>query len=474
MFDYSEFMFGGVLDAAVAMTDAEIDAAIRAVELEARALAARRAALIAVAEHRRVFAADGHRSMAAYLRATINSSGADIARHRKLAQLVDRAPAVGDALLAGYISADHALELDRVRANPRISHLLESVTPILLDVAEHSTHHEFRGQITEFVNLADVDGAFTDLASDVEHRTARVNNVAGVLDVVASGGHPLTAERVSAIFQGFVESEFRRDVEARVAEHGDDADQHPLRRSAGQRRFDAVVAIFESAASSPVGARAPIPDVGILIDDSTLDDTFARAAITLPTGDQIDADEFADPHMLDALVDALAADPAAFLSRRCETTSGAKIHPIVALQAALTGHIRRVVVDSTGTVIDYGTRQRLFAGNARAAAMVLASHCTHPGCRIAASLCDVDHNDEWHEGGSTDQRNANIECGPHNRFKHRKRWRTRRDGCGRVYTIRDDGTIVLPVGERPPDLSVDELARITRTRALALVAATAS
>ena len=459
-------MFSDLLDAAVSMTDDDVDAALRATELEVRDLAARRAALLAVVQHRRLYATEGHRTMPAYLRACVNSGGGDIARDQKLARLVDRLPSVGEALVAGHISVAHALELDRVRANPRIGHVLDAVAPVLIDVAEHSSYDEFRDRITEFVNLVDVDGAFADLASDVEHRIARVSDVDGTLDMVAVGGHPLTAARVSAIFQGFVEAEFRRDVAAALTEHGDDADQHPLPRTAGQRRFDALVAIFDAAAGSPGGAAAPIPTVHVVVDDQTLDDTFARVGITLPNGNVVDGDEFTgdDDTLLDTLIDELRSDPEAFLSRRCETSTGSKIHPIVALQAALTGHIRRVVVDSAGTVIDYGTQQRLFSGNARAAALLLSRWCAHPGCRLAASLCEVDHNDEWHAGGRTDQRNSNIECSPHNRFKHRRRWTTRRDGCGRVYTLRNDGTIVLPVGERPPDLTADELARATRAR----------
>ena len=102
--------------------------------------------------------------------------------------------------------------------------------------------------------------------------------------------------------------------------------------------------------------------------------------------------------------------------------------------------------------------------------MLLATTCSHPGCRIPARFCQVDHIDEWANGGRTDQRNAAIECGGHNRFKHRQRWTTRRDKRGRIYTLRSDGTIVLPVGERPPDLTIDEQTRIIRARVAALAA----
>jgi hypothetical protein len=81
---------------------------------------------------------------------------------------------------------------------------------------------------------------------------------------------------------------------------------------------------------------------------------------------------------------------------------------------------------------------------------------------------DVDHIEEWHEGGRTDQRNADVRCRAHNRFKHRERWTTRRDEHGRRFSVRPDGSVVLPVGARAPDLSADELAQIARDRVAAL------
>jgi hypothetical protein len=459
-------MFVEIVEAGVGLTDGELDDAIRASELAAREQAARRAVLIAIAESRGVYRTDGHRTMKSYLRATCNSSGAEISRQRKLARLLSNHPAVGDALLAGRVSVDHAIEIARVLANHRVAHLLGTVIDVFVEMAEHVSFDAFRAEIDTFIRLTDLDGGFVDVANNVEHRTARVNDVGGTLDVVASGGDPITAMQMVAVFESFVEGEYRRDVEERRALYGDDADQYPLARTAAQRRYDALKAIFAAAATSPEGRALPEPTVHIVIDHESVGEAFATAAITLPNGDQVELDELGecDSTMLTTLAGELVDDPEAFRSRRCETSSGAAISPIVALQAAFVGHIRRVVVDSDGVVINYGTKQRLFTGNARTAAQLLTRFCTHPGCRLPARMCQIDHNDEWVEGGRTDQRNANVECGPHNRFKHRERWRTRRDRRGRVYHLRPDGTIVLPVGERPPDLSIDELSRSIRAR----------
>ena len=150
------------------------------------------------------------------------------------------------------------------------------------------------------------------------------------------------------------------------------------------------------------------------------------------------------------LLDELMADPDGLASRRCETSTGQVLHPHVVLRAALAGHIRRAVLGADNLPINLGRKARVFTGPARDAAKLLAVQCDHLGCGLPAELCQVDHSVEWHEGGRTDQDNAGPRCGGHNHEKYRKRWRTRRDIHGRNHTIRADGTIMLPVGVRPP------------------------
>src|SRR5665811_1681332 len=87
----------GVFAELVELTGAELDAEIRSTELAHRRLVARQAMLIAVAQARQVHAADGHRSMAAYLRATCNWSNGEVAQMRKLARLFDDVALVGEA-----------------------------------------------------------------------------------------------------------------------------------------------------------------------------------------------------------------------------------------------------------------------------------------------------------------------------------------------------------------------------------------
>jgi hypothetical protein len=460
LFDIVSRMLTQLLETNVEYTDHELDAALRDYELDDRRRAAEKAALLAVAESRGLHRADGHRSMTAYLRATVNTSGRQIADDRCLARLLDAQPVVGDALLAGRISVGHALQIARIQANPRIAQLLSLVIEVFVELAEHRPFDDFRADIDQFIALTDTDGAFADLASAVEGRTAHVSDVGGTLAVTVGGGDPVTTAQYLAIFESFVEGEYRKDVDARRETYGDDADQHPLARTPAQRRYDAMITMAAAAAASPEGRALPEPTTHIVIDEPSVHGAFTHAGLTLPNDTTVDLDSNGNVDqaaMLTDLTDELVRDPEAFLGRRCETSTGAKIHPTVALRALLTGHIRRVVVDSKGVVIDHGTKQRLFTAPARAAAMLLATTCNHPGCRLPARFCEVDHIDEWANGGPTNQHNANIICGTHNRHKHQQRWTTRRDRRGRTYTLKPDGTIVLPAGERPPDLDRDDL-----------------
>ena len=465
-------MFAEFFEDCVGTPDAILDDRLRANEMELRRLHAERAVLVAASEDRGVFAAE-HRSMAGYLRATLNCSTATTTRDRRLGRVVTEYPAVGAALHAGHITVDHALQISRLHTNPRVRPMVAVLIDVLVEIAEHSSYDEFAEQITKLASELDQDGAFDDLKDSIDGRRARVVEVGGEVAVSATGGDPVQAAQMTAIFDAFVDAEYQRDLEARKQLHGDDAAAHPLPRTASQRGFDALFTIFAAAYAAPEGQRLPDVVVNLLVDDDTAHEALATAGIILPNGEQVALDddgEIVDEDaLLHDLTEELTDDPAAFMRRRCETATGTPVHPSVILRALLTDHVRRVVLDSRGVIVDYGTKQRLFNGLARQAAMLLRRRCESPGCNMPADWSQIDHNIEWANGGRTDQDNTNITCGTHNRIKHRQRWRTRRDDRGRAYTIRTDGTIILPVGERPPDLTDDEMHERARQRLQELI-----
>jgi hypothetical protein len=457
-------MFTDLLEAAVGCSDAELDEQVRASELALRVLQARHAALLAVVEHRGVYRADDHRSMKGYLRATCNYSTNEAARQRTVATVCAAVPALGDALLAGRVGVVQVLEIARIHRNPRTRGFFERVAPIFLERAEYDCHDDLRCAIDDFLNLADQDGAFAELFCDIEARTASVNVVDGTLDIRVTGGDPVVAEEVVKTFEWFCEREFDRDVAERAEQHGERAIEYPLARTDRQRRFDAIVAMARAARAHGDGAGPADVVVNLVADPVTMVEAFADAELVVATPDGVETIELADAD-IDPILAAVAGDPVRWTSRRCETSRGTAIHPRQLLQAALTGYVRRVVIDSQGTVVDFGRRQRFFTGAARDAAKLLVRRCTHPGCTVCPEHAEVDHAEEWfRDTGPTDQWNANIACTTHNRSKSRARWRVRRDNSGRRFHLRPDGTVVLPVGARVPDFTDDELIRTARAR----------
>jgi hypothetical protein len=455
-------MFAEAIAELIDTTNTVRDAQLRALELERRRLDATIAANVAVGFNRQVHLDDGHRTMKAYLRATCNWSPAQINRVCRAATLIDTHPTVGEIWMAGHIGADQVDELARAFAHPRAGSQLGEFLPALLDHAEHLRYDDFRICVQRFVLLADTDGAHRDTDRLHAERNAHVTATAdGGIDICVTGGNAITTTEFVTIFQRHVQAEFQRDVDTRRTLHGDTADQHPLPRTAAQRRHDAIHTIFLTAVTAPTNGRRPEPVVNILCDATTFTNALRRHHLY--------DDTELDQQLLDNAPD--------LINRRCETTTGVVVHPDHMLRAALSGHIRRVVIDSAGVVIDMGRLQRLFTGSARTAAQLLTRTCTHPGCTIPAHLCDIDHMQPWAAAnGHTNQHNAAPLCNPHDRHKHRAKWHTRRATNGRIYSIRADGTIVLPAGERPPNFhdpdndpaTLAHITHIARQRALAL------
>ncbi|MEM9040999.1 MAG: DUF222 domain-containing protein [Actinomycetota bacterium] len=423
------------------LTDVELDERIRAIEAERRRLDAELASAIAEGEARQLNAVDAHRSMRGYCRATANWSGPETTSWIRASRVVRTHPAIGEAWAAGRIGLAQVKLFGRCHVNPRVTDRLGEFVEILLEHAEQLTYPDFSAVVERFEMLADVDGTHRpELDEPGAARTAVVATIDGSIELRMSGGDGLTTAEYLAILERYVDAEWKKDQESGTM------------RSAGQRRFDALVAMARSAAANDGFVSTPSePLVSIVIDERTWSDSLAHSGLGAATSLDGEAiDPFTGLPRPADLLDDLLGSPETLLSRRCETTNGVQLRPIEVLQAALSGHVRRVVLGAKSVPIDLGRSSRLFTGKAREAAMLLMRRCDHPGCDLPAEWCQVDHSTGWLDHGRTDQDNAGVECGFHNRAKHRKRFRTRRALNGRVHTSRPDGTIMLPVGCREP------------------------
>jgi hypothetical protein len=393
--------------------------------------------------------------MAAFCRATLNWSTTEAGRRLGLARAVNDVKGLGEAWAAGHIGLPQAVKLSTTHANPRVVDQLPDFTPQLLQHAEQMPYSDFAAVVDHFVARADEDGSHDDRDTAIEGRRARVLGVGGTLDMRASGGDGLVTAELVAIHERFTEIEFRKDVEANRGKHGELADGFRLPRTDRQRRYDAVVTIFRAAATAGDIGKPAEPLVNVVIDAATWGRMLLAAGLTAATDlDGRTIDPFTGLAAIEA--DDLLDDLAGAHTRMCETSNGVPLHPHDLLRAALAGQVRRAVVDSERVVIELGRRKRLFTGSSRQAAKLLIKRCEHVGCTLPAGWCDVDHVDEWDRDlGATNQHNSAVLCRSHNNDKHQQKWRTRRALNGCSYTVRPDGSMILPVGARPPGFADD-------------------
>lgn len=396
----------------------ELTAIVQSVERLRRQCEAVLSQAVDVVDRSGEFRADGHRSVAAWGRATCNWSAADSARIARNGRAMAAGPVLAAAARAGDIGVAQLDEFGRAVANPRCRNAFAESADLLVHHARTLWFSDFRQSMARWVALADADGAHREHLDAHQQRRAGVSRVGGEVVVEGSGG-VIQGETMREIFQHFVHAEFLTDWHQAEAIHGESVSPALLARTDAQRCFDALFAIFTTAAAAAPGVvPADQPLVNIFADQATVEQVLAGAAGAAVT----------------------APDPAEFGWRRCELVGGAQIDPQHLLAAVLVGQLRRVVVDSAGVVTDLGRRSRLFRGGARQAVLLGGGRCLWPGCEQPAGRCQTDHTDEWsRHSGPTRPQNGGLTCPHHNRHKSRG-YTVRRDSAGQWHTYRPDGS----------------------------------
>ena len=373
------------------------------------------AAVIGAVNDRRVHGDDGHSNVNGWCRALGRWSDTECRDRIRTASLIASSERFASAIRSGEIGVAQAHELGRAFANPRCGSQLVDVAEVMVDNATKLSHHEFRITVRRWEMLADLDGAHRSAEQAHDGRRAGIAEVGDEINLHARGGLAQGAV-MSEIFERFCDAEFTADWDQTLARFGDAACYSLMPRTDAQRRFDAMYAIFERAATAEPGAKAAVPLVNFVIDVPTIERLLAQ------TGDL-----------------AVPADPR---HRRCETVAGIPIPPSDVVAAMIWGQVRRVVVDSAGVVINMGRRQRLFTGNARQAVLLQSSRCVVAGCATPIRRCEADHLIEWGRHGHTDGANGAPVCGRHNRLKNTG-YRVHRDDHGFWHTYRPDGTEII-------------------------------
>jgi hypothetical protein len=317
-------------------------------------------------------------------------SGPEAFRRVQTARMHTGLPEWADAHADGRVGVAQCELMARVVANPRLpASVVERDAPALLDDAITLPFEEFERRVRTWEALADPNGDRD--RNERQHATRDV-----MIRPRPEGGWTLTGNLTELagaefmeIFSWFLEAEWQTDWTDARHRLGDTATTHDLARSEPQRRADALLAMARAAASTPPGSQPPRATTNVLIDQ----DTF------------------------EAHLRGETRDPADYRKVVCRTHTGRRLHPDDAVNTALIAHIRRVVYDTTGTIIDLGRRSRLFRGAARDAVMLLLTNCVWIGCDQPIHWCHADHSVGWKAHGATVPRNGSALCPRHNQLK---------------------------------------------------------
>lgn len=411
------------------LTAKESLALVRTVEVAQRRLEHVATRLAGHLDATGAYGVDGHRSAKAALVHIGRLPGAEAHARVQTARALRSLPGVEAVFAEGEAPVASVRAIARVAANPRVQGFLDEVVDeVFADQARTSRHGDLVAFVREWERVADSDGPGVDPARSFERRTAsHVQNEADGSWTLTGHQASLEGAVVDSVLRRFEHGEWLADHEAALAEHGPGYRPEQMPRTPAQRRADALLAVFQAAASAPADAQPPEPVVNVVIDEHTLATELARAA-----GEDV------------------VHDPARVLTgeRICRTTTGAVLHPADAVAALVVGHVRRVVLDSHGTVIDLGRRRRCFTGSSRHAALLQDAIGNRSGTRCFWASClsppgQVDHHDPWHRHGPTTPGNSQPACGHHNRLKETG-YRNHRAPDGTITYLRPDGTPITP------------------------------
>jgi hypothetical protein len=334
-------------------------------------------------------------------------SGPEAYRRVQTARLHDAVPEWADAEADGRVGVAQSELMARVAANPRIpAEVFERDSPALLDDAISQSFDEFERRVRMWEALADPDGDRDRNERLHANRDVRVRPRPEGGWTITGNLAELAGCEFNEIFSWFIEAEWHTDWADARQRLGEAATVADLARTEAQRRADAVVAMARAAASAAPGSRVPTSTANILIDHESFEAHLS--------GETVDPRRYRDVVM--------------------RTQTGRRLHPDDAVNAALIGHIRRVVYDGSGTVIDLGRRQRLFRGSSREAVMLLLTTCVWIGCDRPIAWCDADHSLGWKAHGATVPRNGGGLCHGHNHLKEHG-FRVYRDDHGEWHVI---------------------------------------
>lgn len=292
----------------------------------------------------------------------------------RLAGYLRRMPETREALSTGEITESHARVLSRCAANPRVCDAFAAEEETLVGWARDCGADELSNKIDAWIEIHDEDGpAPHDPEYDVVHANRVADRVKIDADLGLATGLPLLAalqERTDQIY--------RRDQQ--VAEIN--PDDGLGRRTAGNRRAEALVELIMAGSASASNPRHREPLLNVHVDEETF--RFGHR----------------HPDTLAELDDGTVV-PIDILERwRC----GARWETLV--------------LDASRAVLFLGREQRYANREMRRSLAARDRGCAVPGCDRPPEQCDAHHVFWWEFGGLTDVDAMVLTCRHHHRMIH--------------------------------------------------------
>lgn len=359
-------------------SDGEVARHAVALDAAGAKLATLQARAVAEVDARRVWAADGSRSCAAWLarhrRADRARCGAMVRLGRALRSMAD----TDAALAAGEIGVEHARELARCRRHAPDA--FDGYEASLLRHARELGWADFVRVCAAWRDAVDPGGAERDGDRLHDRRHLFVHRRPdGSLSIQSGSLDPIGAEAFCNELERIERELFDEDLAAAKAAHGDDVALSQLARTPAQRRADALVEMAYRSRTAPADGQRPEPLVSVYVGYETV------------------------------------------AGRLCELASGATITAKQLLPVFTRADVERAVFGPGNRVIELGVRTRFFTGGLRRAIELRDRHCQHPGCDVRAARCHVDHIVDFARGGNTTQENGRLLCEHHNLARNRRR-----------------------------------------------------
>jgi hypothetical protein len=321
---------------------------------------------------------EGARSAAAMLAVLCRIPKADAMRRCRLGRELRHLPATEKAWLDGEINEAHVQVLSRARTE-RTADAMDESEAMLVGEATKLRFDQFVRVVNYWTQRADPDGAeraAKDREADRRYHLSRSFEGMWFGDFVLD---PVRGAIFDRQHRRIEQELFEQDWAEARARLGDKATVADLRRTAAQRRADALVEMAVRAGTTPKDGRRPEPLFTVLLGWET------------------------------------------FSGRVCELADGTVLAPGELVPWLDQAWLERVVFDGPSRVIDVGVRRRLFGGATRRAIEVRDRECFHRYCDVQADRCQGDHIEPWSFGGPTVQANGRLACGVHNRGRHGRR-----------------------------------------------------